>query len=184
MKKQDGPELLQRLTQLAEVLASGRAPSGNAIPVWLDVLGECAHHEVMSVLTDWPKTNTRMPLPADILRLCRTRVSDRIERQAEENLRSATTIDEVVAKASRLKRERDAATQAAYEAFLVKFERFKKAAAEPKDHKEWARVLRVKEEAGEHLMLVQMENWRVALGYPKYAPLEEIDRLDNDRIKL
>ena len=35
------------------------------------------------------------------------------------------------------------------------------------DHKEWAKILRVREESGEDLSIVQKDAWRAALGVEK-----------------
>lgn len=38
------------------------------------------------------------------------------------------------------------------------------------DPREWAKVLRVREQAGEELSIAQKEAWRAALGFDRYAP--------------
>lgn len=88
MQKHELPELAKRLTQLAEAL-QGRAPGASGLVVWLDALEECPFADVQSVLTDWPKSNARMPVPADVLKLCRERMSRRIEQQSTTNAQRA-----------------------------------------------------------------------------------------------
>lgn len=86
MQRADLLRLSERLTELAEALG-GKAPTAKGQIVWLDALGECAIDDVLAVLTDWPKSHAKMPLPVDVLKLCRERVSERVERRAEANAR-------------------------------------------------------------------------------------------------
>jgi hypothetical protein len=72
MQKQDLAELSQRLSQLADALG-GRTPSPAGLLVWLDTLAEAA------------KSHAKMPLPADVLKLSRERLSERVEKRAAEN---------------------------------------------------------------------------------------------------
>lgn len=83
MHKHELPELSQRLAQLADAL-QGKAPSPAGLLVWGDALSECARDDVLAVLSDWPKSHAKMPLPNEVLKLCRERVSARIESRAAE----------------------------------------------------------------------------------------------------
>src|SRR5512139_402776 len=80
MHKQELPELSQRLAQLADALG-GKAPSPAGLLVWGDALAECKTDDVKATLTDWPKSNTRMPSPADVLKRCRELAAARREAQ-------------------------------------------------------------------------------------------------------
>ena len=84
MQKQELPELSQRLSQLADALG-GKAPSPAGLLVWGDALNECRFDDVKVALSDWPKKNIKAPAPADILKVCRERVSIRIEDEARRN---------------------------------------------------------------------------------------------------
>ena len=89
MQRSDTGWLTERLTELAEALGAIRAPSARAIQVWLDVLGECHHDVVKGVLTDWPKSHGKMPVPAEILKACREVASVRLEQRTKEIAGSA-----------------------------------------------------------------------------------------------
>ncbi len=82
MNKTDLPQLEARLRELSEAL-SGKAPTVAALKVWLDALQECPADDVWWVLTDWPKSHAKAPLPAEVLKLCRERMSLRVEKAAE-----------------------------------------------------------------------------------------------------
>ena len=84
MQKHDLPDLAKRLAELADAL-QGKAPSAAGILVWLDALGECSADDVRAVLSDWPKSHGKMPMPNEVLKLARDRLSGRIERTAAEN---------------------------------------------------------------------------------------------------
>ena len=84
MQKHDLPELTKRLAELADALG-GKAPSAAGILVWLDALAECAVDDVRAVLSDWPKSHGKMPMPNEILKLARDRLSVRVEKRAEDN---------------------------------------------------------------------------------------------------
>jgi hypothetical protein len=84
MTKHELHELANRLTQLADAL-NGKPPSPAGLLVWLDALGELPLATVLAVLSDWPKANSRMPVPADILKLGRDRVSNSVEKRSERD---------------------------------------------------------------------------------------------------
>jgi hypothetical protein len=100
MKANELPRLAARLAELAEYYDK-RAPGTAALRVWLDALTECHLDDALAVLTDWPKTHRQMPLADEVLRLCRGRLSDRIEAEAERNRRTAGTIGEFVSNLER-----------------------------------------------------------------------------------
>lgn len=81
MKASDLPELERRLAELADAFGS-RHPTKGALRVWMDALAECELADVLAVLTDWPKSHVRPPVPAEVLRVARERASERIERRA------------------------------------------------------------------------------------------------------
>jgi hypothetical protein len=87
----DLTELTMRLTQLSEAL-NGKAPTPGAMKVWHDTLRETPFADVLSVLTDWPKSHAKPPSPADILRVCNERISDRLEREAKDRARDARVL--------------------------------------------------------------------------------------------
>lgn len=152
MRPTDLPELERRLTDLADALG-GRAPSKAALRVWLDTLAECTMPDVSSVLTDWPKSHAKPPLPAEVLKACRDRLSDRIERQAAVDREAGKTFS-----VDRLKGDPNSPAYRAFQAALAELKRKPKPG--PKD---WAWRLREKEIRGEFLYPVQRENWRAAL---------------------
>jgi hypothetical protein len=80
MQKHELSELSQRLAQLADALG-GRAPSPAGLLVWGDALAECGCDDVMAVLSDWPKAHAKM-------RLCRERLSARVEGAAAQRAKS------------------------------------------------------------------------------------------------
>jgi hypothetical protein len=171
VKKADLTELANRLTELAEAL-QGKAPAGGGLKVWLDALTECDMNDVRAVLTDWPKNSSRMPAPNEVLKACRTVLSERLEKQAAENAKDA-------------RKPFDPARLRPSDPNDPEYLNFRKwfrddyGKREPRaDHKEWAKTLRVREECGEVMLPIQREKWRGALGYPQRATLEEITRLD------
>jgi hypothetical protein len=93
MKAQELPVLAQRLGELADYY-DRRPPGTAALRVWHDALSECQLDDVLVVLSDWPKTHRQMPLADEVLRLCRSKLSERIEEQAARNKRTAGTIGE------------------------------------------------------------------------------------------
>jgi hypothetical protein len=153
MRKSELPELSTRLAQLADALAS-RAPSTAGLAVWLDALAECAMADVLAVLVDWPKSHAKMPLPADVLRLCRDRMTDRTERQAAEFAKSAR------AQWSPEKLRGDTASPQ-YLAFRRALATGKR--RERPHPKAWAHKLRDREAAGEQLLSTASDAWRAAL---------------------
>jgi len=94
MQKNDLPRLTKRLEQLAEVYG-GKAPSAQGVLVWMDALGEVSIDDVEWCLTEWPKTASRTPNPADVLKACRTRVSDRLEAQGKREAALAPTLETI-----------------------------------------------------------------------------------------
>lgn len=95
MQKQELPELAQRLSQLADALG-GKAPSPAGLLVWGDALSECRFDDVRSALTDWPKSHQKMPTPVEILKICRTILSERLEAESKRNATFAPTVDKLV----------------------------------------------------------------------------------------
>lgn len=85
MQPSDLPNFELRLNELADALGNGKHITPGALKVWRDTVGECLYSDIQSVLTDWPMSHTKPPLPSEVLRACRERVSDRIERETKEN---------------------------------------------------------------------------------------------------
>ena len=151
MQKRELPELSTRLSGLADALG-GKAPSPAGLLVWGDALEECSLPDVLSVLTDWPKANSKMPTPNQVLDVCRKRMSTRIEEQAKTDAVTAPTVNQVLAAPVATDTARDAL--AAIRAIL----------RSPRPHpRAWARKLKAKEEAGEPLLSIQRRMWREAL---------------------
>jgi regulator of protease activity HflC (stomatin/prohibitin superfamily) len=158
----------ERLSELAEVLG-GKAPSAKALPVWLDALAECPIDDVKFAFTDWPKRAVKMPAPADILKACRERMSARAEREGQQERiegkalapiyrRQGTSEAELKAKA-----EIRAILAGCSRGFIAgTFQHI--GGRNSADPLEWARVLRVRHEAGEILGSMQVANYRSALG--------------------
>jgi len=159
MHKHELPELSQRLSQLADALG-GKAPSPAGLLVWGDALAECERIDVVSVLTDWPKSHGKMPLPAEVLKLARDAASGRRERAAAAEQAAERDASKALQKPGHWQPEAGRLTPA--------YAAFKRALAElkrrPKPHpKAWAYRLRDREAAGENLPAVARENWRAAL---------------------
>lgn len=168
MNKNELPELSQRLAQLSDALG-GRTPSPAGLLVWGDALAECRMEDVQAALTDWPKKHGKMPVPADILKIARERVSERVENQAKRD--ALATDGKALAPVFR------AADSAVARRELAKIKEILKdchgglvagtfrhiAGNSSMDPKDWARVLRVRHESGEQLGVMQIRNYRAAL---------------------
>lgn len=168
MTKGDIPELSQRLAQLADALG-GRTPSPAGLMVWGDALAESRMDDVQAALTDWPKRFSKMPVPADILKIARERVSDRVENQLKRD--ALLTDGKALAPAFK------AANSAVARRELAKIKEILKdchgsfvagtwthiAGNSSLDPLKWARVLRDRHESGEQLGVMQIRNYRAAL---------------------
>lgn len=84
MLPSDITELSRRLCELADAL-NGKHPTSAAMKVWFDALQDVAVSDVLHVLTEWPKTHVKPPVPAEVLRLCRDRITNRIEESSKAN---------------------------------------------------------------------------------------------------
>ncbi|HSV73525.1 MAG TPA: hypothetical protein VLH79_07185 [Chthonomonadales bacterium] len=156
MTPADTPALALRLAHLADVLGA-RAPSSAALALWADALAECAAADAFATLADWPRSNARMPTPADILRITRERISERIERTAADHARANRQPWSV-------ERLRSAPGSTAHVDALAAIRR---ALAQPRPHpRAWAERLRDREHAGETLGYQQRRLWRAALDTP------------------
>lgn len=162
MKAVDLPELDRRLSELADAFGT-RPPSKGALNVWLDALKECQFDDVKSVLSDWPKSHAKAPLPAEVLKACRTMMSERIERQAEINRQTAPTIADLV---EGLKRNLSPESKKAREEIAA---RLASANSKVKDHKAWAKKLKARDESGEQLLECQRNAWREALKHEDHV---------------
>lgn len=171
MQKHELPELSQRLSQLADALGA-RAPSSAGLLVWLDTLAEVAMADLLAVLTDWPKSHGKMPLPNEVLKLCRDRATERAERESD-----GYKLDGGKALAGVYRHDDGSCTPEVARAHLAEI-RATLADCTPgtiagafvhiggrngMDPLEWARVLRVRDEAGEPLLPIQREFARDAL---------------------
>lgn len=174
MLRAELPRVIDRLTELADAMPRGRAPTAGAASVWFDTLAECRLDDILYVLTDWPKTHhIGMPAPADILALCRKRVSDRLEVESKRNakqsgfdaaqLRPGPSCDPHIAASE-----------------LAKIKSILKT---PKPGpKQWAHRLRKREEAGEPLSDLQKSSLRAALRF--YAPSAEDYEAAQERLAI
>lgn len=166
MHKHEIPELSQRLSQLADAL-SGRAPSPAGLMVWADALDSVDFDDVRAALTDWPKRNVKMPAPSDIRKSAMERVSTRIEETSRRNNASPGFDPEGWNPTSEVGRRelakmRDILSDSSPGLVAGSFHHI---GGRPNaDHKEWARVLRVKHESGESLSLTQIAAYKGALG--------------------
>jgi hypothetical protein len=152
MQKHELPELSQRLAQLA--------PSAAGLLVWGDALAECERIDVVAVLTDWPKSHAKMPLPAEVLKLARDAASGRRERATAAEQAAERAAAQALQKPGHWQPEAGRMTPA-YAAFKRSLVELKQ---RPKPHpKAWAYELRDREAVGENLPSVARENWRVAL---------------------
>jgi hypothetical protein len=147
MQANDLPELERRLAELADAFG-GRAPTKGALKVWMDALKECRFDDVQRALADWPKTNVKTPAPADILKSCRSEVSKRLEDEARRNAATAPTMERAIDMA--------AITARSTEIGRRELARIKHILSSPRpEPKEWARLLKMREEAGEPLDVQQ-----------------------------
>jgi len=177
MERNDSAVLTDRLTELAEALG-GKAPSPKALNVWLDALKECGREEVLAVLTDWPKSHAKMPVPSEILKACREQLSTRIERDAVKRAQeSSKALSGVYQPQGRSEVGKAALVE--IKAILADSTpgyvagNFQHVGGNSSiDPKGWARVLRVREAAGEPLSIMQRQAWRAALGVDAKAAAE------------
>jgi len=176
MNRFDLATLKDRLAQLCD--AFGTRPIGaGGMAVWADTLSGCNFEDVLFVLTDWPKKASKMPTPAEIFKLCGTRTSERIERQAAENRMQAISVEEALGRAAAVNRNSEVAVTelrkmteilSASKGGLVAGSFHHIGGKGPnEDHREWAKLLRVREESGEVISLTQKQAWRAALGVEK-----------------
>lgn len=174
MHKADLKELDTRLRQIADALGA-RAVGAAGLLVWMDVLEGERFDDVLFILTDWCKKNNRMPMPADVAKACHERTSRRIEAQAEENRRNAIGLEDALALASRSSTSNPEIAKrelAKIKAILGDRKggliagsfRHIGGLGPNDDHKEWAKILQVRHESGEHLSMTQIQNYREALG--------------------
>lgn len=161
-------ELTTRLTELAEALQA-KPPGAKGMLVWMDVLAECQREDVLSVLTDWPKSSAKMPSPADVLRLARERISDRIEKQAADNAKDARR----PWSAERLKGDPNSPAYAQFRADMAALKRRPKPG--PKD---WAAKHLLKPIDGFHATPTTHAMARAALRTP--APREQESEADRE----
>lgn len=151
MQRSDLPMLEDRLQQLADALG-GRAPSAAGLLVWLDALKEVHFDDVKAALSDWPKSNVRMPAPAEILKATREATSRLIEARAAEFSKGNR------APVPAPKGDPNSPAYLAFKAAMVELKK------RPRPQgKDWAWKLREREISGEELLPVQRENWRSAL---------------------
>lgn len=174
MQKADLTRLDDRLHEIADAVGS-KAIGPKGLKVWLDVLSGERFDDVLSVLTDWCKKNSRMPMPADVLKSVQEMASRRIEAQAEENRRNSIGVEDALRMAAKnstsnpemAKRElaniRSVLGTRSGGCVAGTFQHIG-GHGDRDDHKRWAKVLRAKEEAGEQLSLTQAASWREALG--------------------
>lgn len=167
MHKQELPELSSRLSQLADALG-GKAPSPAGLLVWGDALAECRTDDVKAVLTDWPKSHTKMPSPAEILKSCRELAAARREAaEAIERAKGGGGLEKVFANAN------TEVARAALKGILEMLAdckpglvagTFHPISGRPDaDHKAWAKKLKARHEAGESLSPQQIQMYRSAL---------------------
>ena len=171
MDKVDVPRLSTRLGELADAL-QGRAPSSAGLTVWLDALREFKFDAVLGALSSWSVAHVKMPAPADIVKVCRDSASARLERDAARQRDaggfSMPNPNSPVAKRE-LAKIKDALSDCHGKLIAGHFRHISGRDADPK---EWARVLQVREAAGEVLSLTQLVIWREALGVDRLAAAE------------
>jgi hypothetical protein len=171
MQKHELAALSTRLTELADALGA-RAPGAGGVVVWGDALSGHSFDDVQNALTDWPRRNTKMPAPADIVKVCGERQGNRIERQAAANRESAGSFDgvpnpnSVVAKFEVL-RMREILSDCHGGFVGGNFEHI--AGNSAMDAKLWAKKLQIKEALGEDVSPTQASAWREALGMDRKA---------------
>jgi hypothetical protein len=173
MQKSDLTQLDDRLRQIADALG-GKSVGAAGLKVWLDVLSGERFDDVLSVLTDWCRKNSRMPHPADVLKECQSRVSNRIEAQAKANRDSAIGLEEALALAKGASPNSAIAKRELAKILSILGTRSGGFIAgsfqhiggfgPSDDHKAWAKKLQQRESDGEQLSLTQAQAWREALG--------------------
>jgi hypothetical protein len=72
MNEQQIAQLQQRLQELADAYGAREVTAG-AVRVWHDALKPYSYPLIQGVLTDWPKTHSKMPVPSDIVEICEKR---------------------------------------------------------------------------------------------------------------
>jgi hypothetical protein len=86
MHREQTDMLMMRLLELSQAGLVGKVPGPKGGVVWLDALKHFTMPDILSVLTDWPKFNSRMPVPADIVAACRGRELRRFTSQVSKAL--------------------------------------------------------------------------------------------------
>ena len=166
MRKDDAHWLAERLNELSEVLG-GRQIGPKAIQVWIDALGECSSDDVRAALSDWPKRATKSPAPAEILKVCRERMSARIETDTARHKADGGKALGPIYRHADTAVAREALTQikeilrGSRGGYIAG--RFRHIGGADIDPKDWARVLQVRHESGEQLSLIQIVSYREAL---------------------
>jgi len=101
MRNEELPQLATRLNELSEYYKV-KAETNPSLKVWLDCLKGCALADVLSVLTDWPKSNARYPTGNMVLQLSQELAAKREAERAAAN--AGATIDAVLARAAKAER--------------------------------------------------------------------------------
>lgn len=169
MRPTDLPVLEARLIELAECFGA-KPITKNGLKVWLDALMEPSIDDVKNVLTDWPKRNSKMPAPADVLKACGDRKGAQLEQTSAKHradwsraaLPAPPTDRTYAIAAEELPKIREILSDCAGEPVAGTFHHV--AGNSALDPKLWAKVLKIGEECGDHLSLAQRQAWREALG--------------------
>lgn len=164
-------DMEQRLTDIAEALG-GRAPTKGALRVWHDTLRDQSYDDVVAVLADWARDHVKPPTPAEVARAVGGRVSDRIERTAALHARENRRTDLPAGDPN----------SPGYRAFREAMQRLRH--RQHHDPRDWARRLRDREAAGEHLSIVQSSAWRTALGVTAVAAVERAETDDEREARI
>jgi hypothetical protein len=94
MRKDEIATLTARLEQLAEFYRV-KAPTSNSVLIWADALDDLRFDELLTALSDWPRTGERMPTVAELRRLCALRRAERMEKQSEADNRNGLTVGDL-----------------------------------------------------------------------------------------
>lgn len=92
-------EFLKNALQDLADLYGARPVSDRAVSLWERSLEGIDRGEMVSVLEDWPKHHSKMPIPAEIVKAVSERVSYRVEEQARRNREDAEQSDPIARRA-------------------------------------------------------------------------------------
>jgi hypothetical protein len=82
MRESDVSTLRERLAELAECF-NAKPLSKGALAVWVSVLKDHPIDRICDAISQWARTKTKFPAPAEIAGLCAARLSERVESESD-----------------------------------------------------------------------------------------------------